>query len=67
MKAEAIAIKSRMKNRAYEAKGNFFGVYPNLTVYFLSFAPDYQSISVVEVKEGTNKNLPYVLLTSLNR
>ena len=37
VKAEAIAIKSRMKNKAYEAKGNFFGVYPNLTVYFLSF------------------------------
>jgi len=56
-----------MKNKAYEAKGNFFGVYLNLTVYFLSFAPDYQSISVVEVKEGKNKNLPYVLTTSLNR
>ncbi len=37
MKAEAIAIKSRTKNKAYEAKGNFFGVYPNFTVYFLSF------------------------------
>ena len=35
--ADAIAIKSLMKNKAYEAMGNFFGVYPNLTVYFLSF------------------------------